>query len=121
MSLRSRCSSEVLNTQVAASFLTPGKAPSGYKAEPLFQDSCIRTPKAGYLQCTGVSDLWLASSGGMNPDYILAQSIPIPFYDSVLTLLRIEQVGYSLQDDEEGALDELNPQDFTLGRRKWPR
>jgi len=67
------------------------------------------------------SDLWLASSGGKNPDYILEQSVPIPFYDSVLTLLRIEQVGHSLRDDEEGVLDELNPQDFTLGRRKWPR
>lgn len=36
------------------------------------------------------SDLWLAPSNRPNPDYILEHSVRLPFYDSVLTLLCIE-------------------------------
>lgn len=67
------------------------------------------------------SDLWLATSGRVNPDYILEHSITLPSYNSVLTLLCIEAVGHSLQDDAEGTLEELSPEDFTLRRQKWPR
>ncbi len=67
------------------------------------------------------SDLWLRASARGNPDYVLEHSVPLPAYDSVLTLLCIETVGHSLQDDEEGTLEELSPDEFTLRRRNWPR
>jgi len=67
------------------------------------------------------SELWLAQSSRGNPDYILEHSIALPSYNSVLTLLYIEDIGHSLQDDEEGSLDDLHPEDFTLRRRSWPR
>lgn len=67
------------------------------------------------------SHLWLAASTGANPDYIFEQSLLLPFYNSVLTLLYIEQTAHSLQDEEEGKLEELEPESFTLQRRKWPR
>jgi hypothetical protein len=67
------------------------------------------------------SDLWLAESRRGNPDYIFEHSLWLPSYDSVLTLLYIEDVGHSLQDDEQGVLEELDPQDFTVKRKRWPR
>jgi len=67
------------------------------------------------------SDLWLANSSRPSPDYILEHSVPLPSYNSVLTLLCIEDSGYALQDDEEGKLEQLDPEEFTLKRRSWPR
>jgi Zn-dependent peptidase ImmA (M78 family) len=67
------------------------------------------------------SELWLAPSSRGNPDYILEHSIAVPTYNSVLTLLCIEDSGHSLQDDDEGRLEALDPEDFTLKRRSWPR
>jgi Zn-dependent peptidase ImmA (M78 family) len=64
--------------------------------------------------------LWLAPSRRRNPDYIFEHSVSLPSYDSVLTLLYIEEVATSPVDEEEN-LDELHPEDFTLNRRRWPR
>ena len=66
------------------------------------------------------ANLWLAPSRRRNPDYIFEHSVSLPSYDSVLTLLCIEEVARSLVDEEEN-LDELRPEDFTLNRRRWPR
>jgi Zn-dependent peptidase ImmA (M78 family) len=52
--------------------------------------------------------------------YIFEHSVSLPSYDSVLTLLYIEEVVTSPVDEEEN-LDELHPEDFTLNRRRWPR
>jgi Zn-dependent peptidase ImmA (M78 family) len=67
------------------------------------------------------SNLWLADSKRGNPDYIFEHSIWLPSYDSVLTLLYIDEVGHALQDDEQGALEELDPEEFTLRRKRWLR
>jgi Zn-dependent peptidase ImmA (M78 family) len=64
---------------------------------------------------------WLAASSAGNPEYILEHSIWLPFYNSVLTLLYVEDVGHSLQDDDRGSLEEMNPEDFTVKRKRWPR
>jgi hypothetical protein len=39
----------------------------------------------------------------------------------VLTLLYIEESAHALVDQDEEALEELQPEDFTINRRKWPR
>lgn len=67
------------------------------------------------------SDLWLAASKRDNPDYILEHSVWLPSYNSVLTLLCIDDVGHSLEDDEAERLEELDPEEFTQKRRSWPR
>lgn len=67
------------------------------------------------------ADLWLSPSRRRSPEYILEHSIWLPSYNSVLTLLYIEEVGASLVDEGEEALEELRPEDFTLNRSKWPR
>ena len=66
------------------------------------------------------ADLWLAQSK-RNPAYVQEHSIWLPSYDSVLTLLYIEESSIALSDPEEEALEELQPEDFTVHRRKWPR
>ena len=67
------------------------------------------------------AELWLAESKRRNPEYLQEHSIWLPFYDSVLTLLCIEEPSISLVDEEEETLDELRHEDFTLNRSKWPR
>lgn len=67
------------------------------------------------------SDLWLVSSKRGNPDYIFEHSLWLPSYDSVLTLLYIEEVANALDDHQEGALEELDPEEFTLRRKHWRR
>lgn len=67
------------------------------------------------------SDLWLADSRRGNPDYILEQSLWLPSYDSVLTLLYIDETGHALEEDQQGALEELDAGEFTLRRTRWPR
>jgi len=67
------------------------------------------------------SDLWLAESRRGFPEFLQEHSIWLPSYDSVLTLLYIEESAHALVDQEEEALEELQPEDFTIKRRKWPR
>lgn len=66
------------------------------------------------------ADFWLAESK-RNPGYVQEHSIWLPLYDSVLTLLYIEESSIALADREEDALEELQPENFTVHRRKWPR
>lgn len=66
------------------------------------------------------ADLWLAESK-RNPGYVQEHSIWLPSYDSVLTLLYIEESSIALADPEEEALEELQPENFTVHRRNWPR
>jgi hypothetical protein len=63
--------------------------------------------------------LWLAPSNG-NSGYLLEHSIAIPSYNSVLTLLRIDEAAEDLNEDEI-TLADLSPEDFKLSRRRWPR
>lgn len=66
-------------------------------------------------------DLWLDESRRGNPDYIFEHSVWLPSYDSVLTLLYIEDGGHTLRDDQESPLEELDPEEFTIRRKRWPR
>jgi len=62
---------------------------------------------------------WLFEKG-LKPDArILEHSVPMPSYDGVLTLLFIPE---EIEDrgDSEPALEELDPEEFTLRRKTWP-
>lgn len=67
------------------------------------------------------SELWLAPSRRGEPSQILEHSIWLSNYESVLTLLVIDESGHALTDDDEGLLQEMDPESFTLRRRRWPR
>lgn len=45
----------------------------------------------------------------------------MPSYDSVLTLLYIEESSIVLANPQDETLEELDPENFSLNRRKWPR
>jgi Zn-dependent peptidase ImmA (M78 family) len=48
---------------------------------------------------------------------ILEESRALPFYNAVLTLLWVKD---PIGNDEDKALEPLDPADFSLGRRTWP-
>jgi Zn-dependent peptidase ImmA (M78 family) len=65
------------------------------------------------------ANLWLTSKEAS--PYVLEHSIWMPTYESVLTLLYLEAPSRAARSDDEEGLEELNPEDFTLRRRRWPR
>jgi hypothetical protein len=68
------------------------------------------------------ADLWLDSQNVATGARIWEQSKALPSYSSVLTLLWIkERIEIYSDSDEEAGLDELDPEQFTMNRRRWPR
>jgi Zn-dependent peptidase ImmA (M78 family) len=67
------------------------------------------------------ANLWLVSPEASSDGYVLEHSVWMPFYDSVLTLLYLETPSSAARYDDDGRLEELDPEDFTLRRRRWPR
>jgi hypothetical protein len=67
------------------------------------------------------ANLWLAPSRWRNEEYILEQSVWLPYYESVLTLLYLEQPSSLARDNDAGAPEELNPEDFTLRQSQVSR
>jgi len=66
------------------------------------------------------AELWV-EGWNMRPDAtILEQSVFLPYYQSVLTLLHLDEP-VELVKHEEEALAELDPDEFTLRRKRWPR
>jgi Zn-dependent peptidase ImmA (M78 family) len=88
-------------------------------AEGTYAYDCFRQKPVPDELKTVRGDLWLAESRSGNPNYIFEHSLWLPSYDSVLTLLYIEETGHALADDEQGSLDELDPEEFTLRRKRW--
>ena len=83
----------------------------------LAHDLCRRADvsPAGAAVAAGA---WLEGTFGKD-DTVVEESRAIPSYDGVLTLLWLPA---PLTDDrrEDELLPELDPADFTLGRRRWP-
>jgi hypothetical protein len=68
------------------------------------------------------ADLWLDSQNVGAGNQIWEQSKALPSYSSVLTLLWIKgRIEIYSDYDEETGLDELDPEQFTTNRRRWPR
>jgi hypothetical protein len=66
-------------------------------------------------------DLWLERQAAEHVDTLLEHSISLPNYNAVLTLLWAYKTGTLPAADEQTVLDDLDPEDFTLRRRRWPR
>ena len=65
------------------------------------------------------ADHWLENKDSERVDSLLECSISLPNYQAVLTMLWIEHPSQDIPEDE--LLEELDPESFTLGRKKWPR
>jgi hypothetical protein len=67
------------------------------------------------------ADLWLDSQNVATGARIWEQSKALPSYASVLTLLWIkERIEIYSDSDNEASLDDLDPDQFRISRRKWP-
>ena len=89
------------------------KSDEGTLAHDLFRRSDVSAAGA-----TVAAAAWLEGMFGRD-DTIVEESRAIPSYDGVLTLLWLPApLTNELRDDE--LFPELDPVDFTLGRRRWP-
>ena len=61
---------------------------------------------------------WLSGANLRADAMILEESCSMPFYDAVLTLLWIKDVIETAESEDH--LEPMDPDDFTLARRKWP-
>jgi len=67
-------------------------------------------------------DAWLDRQAAEHVETLLEHSISLPNYTAVLTLLWAYKVEpLPAGNDQEALLEDLDPQDFTLKRRRWPR
>jgi Zn-dependent peptidase ImmA (M78 family) len=66
------------------------------------------------------ANAWLYDSNLKDDAKILEQSIYLPFYKSALSLLYLKELVERRDDSEEEYDSELDPNEFTVHRRKWP-
>lgn len=66
------------------------------------------------------ADEWIDSWNLREGAEIWEQSLGLPGYNSVITLLWIKREIARKAMDEDSLLEELEPEDFTLRRKRWP-
>lgn len=66
------------------------------------------------------ADEWIESGRLLDRAEIWEQSLRLPWYDSVITLLLIKGQITKEEVEEDSLLEELDPQEFTLRRKRWP-
>ena len=67
------------------------------------------------------ADAWLYDDNLRKEAKIWEHSLYLPNYNATLTLLYLKEGVVERTDFDEETEDSLNPEDFTLGRRRWPR
>ena len=66
--------------------------------------------------------LWLSRRDAEKVDVVLEHSVDLPNYEAVLTLLwAVKTKGSAEEYYEEPYIEELDPEGFTLKRKRWPR
>ena len=66
--------------------------------------------------------LWLSRRDAEKVDVVLEHSLDLPNYGAVLTLLWVvETKGAAEESYGDPYLEEMDPDDFTLKRKRWPR
>ena len=97
-------------------FIRTGPLDPGSKAANLFRGGQREKPQFEEV----CSDVWLSPPGDETVDRVLECSVFLKNYDSVLTLLWIEDV-IPLRSESDELLEELDPNGFTLDRNTWPK
>lgn len=64
------------------------------------------------------ADAWLSRQDTNGVDLLFEYSVLLRTYDAVLTLLWIKSL--IRRDEDEEQLEELDPEEFTLARKRWP-
>lgn len=86
------------------------------RAARLFKEGC-----QGKLEFEAVSsDVWISPPGDEMVEQVLECSVLLRNYSSVLTLLWIENLPSHSTESSE-ILEELDPSEFTLDRKIWPK
>lgn len=123
-----------LSTYRTAMVMSQEGAARWYRASDEF-DRAVRIgtldPRtlANDLFCTGQrggsatvpADAWLFEENLREGAMIEEHSVMLGAYGSVLTLLEIRERVEQRTDDDEGGHDDLDPTEFTLQRKHWPR
>jgi len=66
------------------------------------------------------AEAWLYSSNLREKAKILEQSLYLPFYKSVLSLLYLKDRVEERDEFDEEEESEMDPDEFTINRRRWP-
>lgn len=66
------------------------------------------------------AESWLDRQDAERIVRLLEHSVPLPYYDAVLTLLWTH-LKDSIDEEESTAREDLDPEEFTLRRKRWPR
>lgn len=66
------------------------------------------------------AEAWLYNSNLRGNAKIFEQSLYLPFYESVLSLLYLKDRVEERDDFDEGREAEMDPEEFTIHRQRWP-
>jgi len=98
-----------------------GVSLAGATRQGTFANDCLAGREVPDCPQPVSASLWLDSHNVSTDALIWEQSKALPTYSSVLTLLWIKERIEIYSDDESTALDELDPEQFTVNRQRWPR
>lgn len=91
----------------------------GHLSESTFASDCFQgKPVPNSLEPVPAS-AWLFEKGLKEGAQIWEQSVALPGYSAVLSLLVMREA-VDTWDDAPDSLDELDPREFTLDRKRWP-
>jgi hypothetical protein len=67
------------------------------------------------------AEAWIKSSWLKEDAVISEQTVPMPSYDGCLSLIWVRRPIENRPTAEDELLRELDPDDFTIKRKRWPR
>jgi hypothetical protein len=91
----------------------------GDLSDATFAADCFKNrPVPPQLEPVSAS-AWLFENGLRDEASIWEHSVPLPNYDAVLSLLVMREAVEAI-DDPSPSEEELDPDEFTLNRKRWP-
>jgi Zn-dependent peptidase ImmA (M78 family) len=94
---------------------------TGVLDEGTFAFDCFRGNQVPNQFEPVAASAWLYDDNLKDDAKIWEHSLYLPSYNSTLTLLCLKEPVEIRTDFDEYTDDSLNPEDFTLGRRRWPK
>ena len=91
----------------------------GHLSESTFASDCFKGKAVPDRLEPVPASAWLFEKGLKDDAKIWEHSVPLPGYSAVLTVL-VMRDKVEAWDDAPDTLDELDPREFTVDRRRWP-